>query len=1645
MRNCITLFILAAVVAVAATRVYDVELSQNDNATTPEDGWVGQTFIATCDSIQWAAFFVGRACTSGTYKTEIWDSTGLQSRYGGGEVSAVDPQYQYVNAIFEDTAAVIKGVKYMLKVSHSGGDSVNYYYNDNNPYAYGELVVGGQKSPGLDLAARVEGVNWVPKDFWGLQIQNWEFWGIDRKTEAVAESAKSNGVTMARECFWWHWFEPNKDQFETLTVDSFVRAYAERDIKILARLAFSSMWATSCDSESIHYNITPFPPICLDSPAVQNGTIFRNNYWGYYVYRFIRRYGPKKSGADSMNFWWQNSSVPYHPIVDYQIWNEPNAMGPGARDTSMHDSTGCGHWLRPEKYYTPPAASGASFEAYMCSLYVRLCKVARLAADEATEGCTESVRLYTCGTAKVFFKDTSKLVMKGIDFLDRYYQYSSGPDADGCDGIALHPYQNDSGALFSPTRFVRELDTVRAVMRKHGAGDRPLWPTELGWSVVDSVTPERQANNLLEFYVMFLGSALNPWGGYGPPFWYSFRNIGASSNGESNFGIRFRNLDKRPAAHSFRQMVSSLDSLLINRRVLIGDTMKSRIYELQDSTGKRTWVGWKNYKTDGSPIAVAMPTVTDSSYKTKIAYSASEETTIATAGTYGYTSVTLDTFPIYLRQPSTATSRPDMMVDSIWLSPNPPQVNNPITFFARLKNVGNAAKQSFEPPANDSICFYVNGDKKSDTLIGASVAPGDTVTVHGRLTWTPADTGNYLVRAIVNGSKVFMELSFDNNAKYRMYNISYLPPTGWVKVNGDEPFANTHFGVLDMKSYNPNKADSASADYMRITQYTVSGGETTEYSSLWVDFDPHYPWRLRQNQGRNVVYAQFKIDEGNLTSDVYKDSILVDWTYPETLKMVINHDSPFTSDTTCTLCCHAVDLSSGICQMRFGNDSLVNLVREGDMSSSSRWLWNHAVYHDSLDLFEMEIQDDTNYLYQQIPKDSILAKDPNCYNGDTLQISGDLVLDHFKGSGRLEARLIFVPDQPQAETLGTVPYGASIALPETTISKTGRYNLYSYFKFKPESTGYDFQRVDIGIFVTNSTSDTGRIYVDNIRLEPVKPKHTYSPFVSFDTTKLWSLNPVNGRQVVFAQYQDSAGNETHVTWDTVVLDTTSPVCAITIPSDSQMVSSTLSIYGYANDQSDTGQYFWKYNLDYRPDGSETWYPVKPDWVSYSPVYYMPPGSWLGDWWTDSVPNHHHYDLRVQVRDSAGNQAESTVYGVYVSNADPPGGDGDGFGGFGGEAEAMSLDKDDNLYLTSTESPADQIDLRVRKYSPTGESLLAFSAKLPTDSTKNPWPSAIVVDDSLRILVLDGLNNCLKVFDKTGKLLVKIGSRGSGQGQFLNPSDIKWDSPGKTKLFFADKGNKRVQVLTKQGSFLRQFGTDSIPLNNPIALVHNSYNQACVLDVQNDTGKLFVFDSTGKIKKVVTSFSLKNPTALSLDSKNNLFIADAGNKRILELSASLTHIYSFGTEGDSFGQFRNPTALSITKDSRYLYVYDRGKRTISKFTMIKSKKRSGGGGQSEELLEILPTQLLLYAPKPNPAKRIVMLKYAVPRQEKISLVIYDIVGRQARTITDKIHKPGFYTQTWDGKDARGRELSAGIYFCLLKDDEKILTKKVVLVK
>ncbi len=78
--------------------------------------------------------------------------------------------------------------------------------------------------------------------------------------------------------------------------------------------------------------------------------------------------------------------------------------------------------------------------------------------------------------------------------------------------------------------------------------------------------------------------------------------------------------------------------------------------------------------------------------------------------------------------------------------------------------------------------------------------------------------------------------------------------------------------------------------------------------------------------------------------------------------------------------------------------------------------------------------------------------------------------------------------------------------------------------------------------------------------------------------------------------------------------------------------------------------------------------------------------------------------------------------------------------------------------------------------------------------------------------------------------------------------------------------------------------------------------------------------------------------------------------------------------------------------------------------------------------------------PNIVRRTAQVQFAIPEKQHIILKIYDILGRNVKTITEGIVEPGTYSYRLDLS-----KLSSGVYFLLLEGKKEIKTKKVLIVK
>jgi M6 family metalloprotease-like protein len=88
---------------------------------------------------------------------------------------------------------------------------------------------------------------------------------------------------------------------------------------------------------------------------------------------------------------------------------------------------------------------------------------------------------------------------------------------------------------------------------------------------------------------------------------------------------------------------------------------------------------------------------------------------------------------------------------------------------------------------------------------------------------------------------------------------------------------------------------------------------------------------------------------------------------------------------------------------------------------------------------------------------------------------------------------------------------------------------------------------------------------------------------------------------------------------------------------------------------------------------------------------------------------------------------------------------------------------------------------------------------------------------------------------------------------------------------------------------------------------------------------------------------------------------------------------------------------------------------------------------------------LFQNVPNPFNPSTRIPFYLPASERVTLTIFGADGTRVRTLLDGVEPPGLGEVRWDGRDENGNAVSSGVYFCCLWVDERLLTRKMVVVR
>jgi len=93
----------------------------------------------------------------------------------------------------------------------------------------------------------------------------------------------------------------------------------------------------------------------------------------------------------------------------------------------------------------------------------------------------------------------------------------------------------------------------------------------------------------------------------------------------------------------------------------------------------------------------------------------------------------------------------------------------------------------------------------------------------------------------------------------------------------------------------------------------------------------------------------------------------------------------------------------------------------------------------------------------------------------------------------------------------------------------------------------------------------------------------------------------------------------------------------------------------------------------------------------------------------------------------------------------------------------------------------------------------------------------------------------------------------------------------------------------------------------------------------------------------------------------------------------------------------------------------------------------------------PSDFMLFDNYPNPFNPSTTIQYEIPKTARVVLIIYDMLGREVKTLVNRVQSPGQKSVIWDGTDQSGNLVSSGIYLYQLQSGEFTESKKMILMK
>ncbi len=317
------------------------------------------------------------------------------------------------------------------------------------------------------------------------------------------------------------------------------------------------------------------------------------------------------------------------------------------------------------------------------------------------------------------------------------------------------------------------------------------------------------------------------------------------------------------------------------------------------------------------------------------------------------------------------------------------------------------------------------------------------------------------------------------------------------------------------------------------------------------------------------------------------------------------------------------------------------------------------------------------------------------------------------------------------------------------------------------------------------------------------------------------------------------------------------------------------------------------------------------------------------------------------------------------------------------------------------------------------------------------------NDGLQDLYLTNQTSGNRLYRNSGLLFVDVtnGPLADPLGMSMGASWADYDNDGDLDLYLANL-NGPNKLMRNDGSFLFSDDTSG-PLGDPGAgqgTAWADYDNDGDLDIylmnSGTANKLFRNDINNGNHWAEIQLHGFNCNAAAIGARVKIVSAGQAQYRELGTAAGYCSQNSFRVH---FG-----LGAGVVIDTLVVDWPGYGKETflalpVDQIIVIQQNPASGTPGP------VAPAVTRLETASPNPFNPATTIRFELRQAGPVRLEIYDVAGRNLKTLVADVKAAGPHSVTWRGDDHQGRTLPSGVYFARLTADGKVQTTKLLMMK